>query len=125
MLGILKAGAAYVPLDPSSRGRLELMLRKSGARFISAATNLNASPGPSGCTSIPVSRPPPGRPFRTGGSSGDAAYVMFTSGSTGVPKGVRVLHRGISRLVINTNYSVHSSGHRRPCLEYLIRRIDV
>ena len=29
---------------------------------------------------------------------------MFTSGSTGVPKGVRVLHRGISRLVINTNY---------------------
>ena len=32
------------------------------------------------------------------------AYIMFTSGSTGVPKGVRVLHRGISRLVINTNY---------------------
>jgi amino acid adenylation domain-containing protein len=103
ILGILKAGAAYVPLDTSCpEGRASLMLRESGAKLIIGA----AAPGagdvtplsPEACLASTGSPPP------DIGDSTAAAYIMFTSGSTGVPKGVRVLHRGISRLVVNTNY---------------------
>jgi amino acid adenylation domain-containing protein len=103
ILGILKAGAAYVPLDPSyPEGRSALMLRESGAKFIIGAgaqaggdvTHLSYE------TCLACAGPPPSDT----GHSTATAYIMFTSGSTGVPKGVRVLHRGISRLVINTNY---------------------
>src|SRR5262249_20188239 len=46
-------------------------------------------------------------------SSGESlAYVMYTSGSTGKPKGVCVLHRGVVRLVANTNYISLSSPDR-------------
>jgi len=105
ILGILKSGAAYVPLDASHPpGRLDLMLRESGAKFLIGSGN---PPPLAAATWLPIesciasSTEPPAPDI---GLSSDVAYIMFTSGSTGVPKGVRVLHRGISRLVINTNY---------------------
>jgi amino acid adenylation domain-containing protein len=42
--------------------------------------------------------------LRRRGTAESLAYIMYTSGSTGVPKGVEILHRGIIRLVKNTNY---------------------
>jgi amino acid adenylation domain-containing protein len=103
ILGILKTGAAYVPLDSSYPPvRLEMMLRQSGARFLIGAGT--ESHGAVPFLSVEKLLSTPATPLPELGAATDAAYIMFTSGSTGVPKGVRVLHRGISRLVINTNY---------------------
>ena len=115
ILGILKAGAAYVPLDPSyPAGRLDVMLRESGAKILIGEGEL-PSTLPESVTWLPISAAS-GDPRSSQLSSfnhhpsafaphpAGVAYVMFTSGSTGIPKGVLVLHRGISRLVINTNY---------------------
>ena len=105
ILGILKCGAAYVPLDPSyPPGRLAVMLRESGARVsIGGSGSGGEDGGVSRLTQAECDAAPAGSaPER--GHADAPAYIMFTSGSTGAPKGVRVLHRGISRLVINTNY---------------------
>jgi len=104
ILGILKTGAAYVPLDSSyPPARLEVMLRQSGARYlIGEGTEPLAAIAP--VLSIESLLATPAAPIPEAGAATDAAYIMFTSGSTGTPKGVRVLHRGISRLVIHTNY---------------------
>jgi amino acid adenylation domain-containing protein len=106
ILGVLKAGAAWVPLDASHpSSRLGLMLDQSGAKLLIGDPIDPASPIPvlsiHDCFAAPPGSLPP---LPEPGPATGVACIMFTSGSTGVPKGVRVLHRGISRLVINTNY---------------------
>jgi amino acid adenylation domain-containing protein len=113
-LAVLKTGAAYVPIDPGepprrrsaiiddarprvavadAKGRLDLA--SSGLRLIApvpvdgAAGTGNAEP-----------------------AGDDMAYMMYTSGSTGVPKGVMVPHRGIVNLVTDTNYVELAPGDR-------------
>ncbi|MFF7364202.1 amino acid adenylation domain-containing protein [Streptomyces sp. NPDC008125] len=101
LLGVLKAGAAYVPLDPDyPADRLSYMLEDAGPRLLLTTPALHrrlpATPvphlyttgpdhpdGPGGGTA-PARRPLPEHP----------AYVIYTSGSTGRPKGVVVTHRG-------------------------------
>ncbi|HVR95063.1 MAG TPA: amino acid adenylation domain-containing protein [Thermoanaerobaculia bacterium] len=81
--GILKAGAAYVPLDPEyPRERLLLMME--GVSLV-----LNREGWPE------VSREDRSRPV-SGVTGENAAYVMYTSGSTGRPKGVVIRHGGIT-----------------------------
>ncbi|KIF72675.1 NRPS NosA, partial [Streptomyces sp. AcH 505] len=98
LLGVLKSGAAYVPLDPSYPAeRLRYMVGDSAAPVVvtqSAHAGLFA-PGPEllltdsgwpdGDTPAPAVE----------AGAGDLAYVIYTSGSTGRPKGVRVAHRGV------------------------------
>ncbi|MET8050252.1 amino acid adenylation domain-containing protein [Streptosporangium sp. NPDC005286] len=85
-LGIWKAGAAYLPLDPHlPSARLEYMLADSGARLVlddEAALEAESAGHPSG------------DPDPTA-ASGNLAYLIYTSGSTGRPKGVMVGHRGL------------------------------
>ena len=93
-LGCWKAGAAYVPLDPSHPpARLGLMLRDSGAELLvhdAACAELAGELG-GGASAEEWLRGPQAR--RPGGAgAGDPAYVMYTSGSTGRPKGVAVSH---------------------------------
>ncbi len=100
-LGVMKCGAAYVPLDPAyPPGRLARMLEGLGARVGLRAAGyglsvdgiewLDASHSEAGA----ATSAPPRQLAAT-----DAAYVMFTSGSTGRPKAVEVPHRAIVRLV--------------------------
>jgi amino acid adenylation domain-containing protein/FkbH-like protein len=111
MLGILKAGGAYVPLDPAyPRERLAFMLADSGAPVVLTQQRLIALLPPQAVRVIALdtdwelinaqSRENPA--ISTGPDS--LAYLMYTSGSTGQPKGVAVVHRAVNRLVLNTNY---------------------
>ncbi|BAI60305.1 putative peptide synthetase [Methanocella paludicola SANAE] len=114
-LAVLKAGGVYVPVDPSDpRPRTELMLKDSHAGLILVKTPPSGLQLPDECRMICLEAEREAIGLLQDGnlavspSVKSTAYIMYTSGSTGQPKGVRVPHRGICRLVINTNY-VHMS----------------
>jgi amino acid adenylation domain-containing protein len=115
ILGVLKAGAAYVPLDASYPGKLLryiyedsspsamlvqdslLAQRPQDVFWKGEALSLGAD------ASLPAT---------SGGvwtwpeiDANDAAYVMYTSGSTGRPKGVIVPHRAVLRLVLDNDFA--------------------
>jgi amino acid adenylation domain-containing protein len=106
ILAILKNGSAYLPIAPDYPGeRIRCMLRDSGSKFllIKGTYNLNITKGPividigddGICSEYTAGVLPVGRP--------DAPlYVMYTSGTTGLPKGVAVDHINAMRLVKNT-----------------------
>ncbi len=122
VLAVLKAGAAYVPIDPSyPASRLAYLLRDARVRTVltqpALAARVPAFDGdvirvdPDGAAeatreeeresdtwdALPVS-------LELSVSPDDLAYVMYTSGSTGEPKGVQIPHRGVLRLVLGANY---------------------
>ncbi len=109
-LGILKAGCAYVPLDPAYPAeRLAFMLAETEAKVI--LTQPNTTEDVPASLAVPlVLRENFGHDFSGSlalptSSADDLAYVIFTSGSTGKPKGVMVPHRGIVRLVRENDYT--------------------
>ncbi len=89
LLGVLKAGAAYVPIDPENPPRRILyLLRSARARaVVDAPMEPEAFEAPSFARSLH-----------------EVAYVIHTSGSTGEPKGIAVPHRAIVRLVRGADY---------------------
>ena len=113
ILATLKAGAAYVPLDPDYPiERLEFLLADARARLLLTTTGLAAqfhhlAPRQALCLDAPavvadlaglpvdaasdIDRPTPLRPSHP-------AYLIYTSGSTGTPKGVVITHRNVIRL---------------------------
>ncbi len=105
LLGILKSGGAYLPLDPSYPGeRLAFMLQDSQAAVLLTERNLEEKISArnirilyydgqtirqqSGTTSAPALSEGTARPE-------NLAYVIYTSGSTGQPKGVQILHSAL------------------------------
>jgi amino acid adenylation domain-containing protein len=111
ILGILKAGAAYVPLDPSyPKERLNFMIKDSEAPLAVTVEPFEEVLCESGVKVISLSRDWPlverhsPENVAIPMTEGALAYVIYTSGSTGTPKGVAVPHRAIARLVFNTNY---------------------
>ncbi|HSX61738.1 MAG TPA: amino acid adenylation domain-containing protein, partial [Tahibacter sp.] len=115
MLGILKAGAAYLPLDPDyPQDRIAYMLEDSGVDIVLAQNDvLQALPVFGDCTVLPLDAPlramllaglPDTKPEVPGLHAGSLAYAIYTSGSTGQPKGVLIEHRNVVRLVASPNY---------------------
>jgi amino acid adenylation domain-containing protein len=104
LLAILKAGAAYLPLDPSyPQERLQFMLSDSGVKVVLTQQKwLSELPEIAEVVCLDKEWPaiapegtdnPPARATLC-----DLAYIIYTSGSTGQPKGVLLEHRGIPNL---------------------------
>jgi len=110
LLAILKAGAAYVALDPAyPEDRLAFIVRDAGVGLIVASAAERPRVARLGVTLIEPDAEAPAattpravRPHAFGASA--LAYVAYTSGSTGRPKGVAVTQRGVVRLVRGTNF---------------------
>lgn len=112
LLAVLKAGGVYVPLDPTYPvERRTFMMADTGMQVILTDTE-NRHAGSATKHSLCV---------QTESLDGfddsnlaeerraeDLCYIMYTSGSTGAPKGVAVTHRGVVRLVKGTNYASFS-----------------
>ncbi len=118
ILAVLKAGAVYLPVDPTlPADRIEFVLADAGACVVvtTGETSVAGSDGGLSCAGwLVLDHPDIGAalsrcadsdlsdedragPLRTGNS----AYVIYTSGSTGRPKGVLVEHRNLTNLVFN------------------------
>ncbi|WP_229713995.1 non-ribosomal peptide synthetase, partial [Streptomyces fuscichromogenes] len=91
LLGVVKAGGAYVPVDPEYPAeRIEQILSDAGVQLVVGQRDVAAADG--GGESVKGGLPVAVVPDQL-------MYVMFTSGSTGVPKGVAVSHRDVADLV--------------------------
>jgi amino acid adenylation domain-containing protein len=132
VLAVAKAGAAYVPLDPSlPRARVALLLATHGIRLVvadgpgvlalrelpagSLAHVTSVEPEVAAVQAPPAWRewgakdwPTPAGDRARAGTADDVAYVIFTSGSTGTPKGVVVRHRPVVNLIewVNRTFQV-------------------
>src|SRR5207248_1131409 len=116
MLAVMRAGAAYLPLDPSyPNERLHFMIADARLGLVLTNRTLGARLGP-GARPVYVedsgaapgaSAPEPEL------DPDDIAYVIYTSGSTGTPKGVEVPHRGLANLVAWHNETYRVSDEDR------------
>jgi amino acid adenylation domain-containing protein len=112
LMGVLKAGGAYLPVDPGYPGdRIRFMLNDSGAKYLLADRNQDAAAlshyVPEDLhllmldESLPAAESFSCKDFPTPGS---LAYIIYTSGSTGTPKGVLIEHRNVVRLLFSEGY---------------------
>ncbi|WP_330301262.1 non-ribosomal peptide synthetase/type I polyketide synthase [Streptomyces sp. NBC_00503] len=109
-IGVLKSGAAYVPIDANVPAeRLRLLLEKSGIRLVLTQSRVEADTSwPEGTVRLSVDGPgalavPAGALPASAARPDDLAYVIFTSGSTGQPKGVMIEHTGALNTCLDIN----------------------
>ncbi|MEA2601550.1 MAG: hypothetical protein QOF89_2542, partial [Acidobacteriota bacterium] len=102
LLAVLKAGGAYLPLDPAYPAeRLVLLLADSGVPLLLTQQGLLAGLPPHGAVTVLLEdtlEGESGENLPPLSESENLAYVIYTSGSTGTPKGVLVSHRGLDNL---------------------------
>lgn len=116
LLGILKSGAAYLPIDPEyPSDRISYMLENSETQIVLSKpdffdlipenitkVNVTLEEGNSIYT-YPTSNP------KKINSSEDLAYIIYTSGSTGKPKGVKLKHKNINNFILGTTDKINFS----------------
>ncbi|MFC8277853.1 amino acid adenylation domain-containing protein [Streptomyces sp. NPDC057271] len=110
MIGVLKAGGFYVPLDERSpRARIETILQQTGCRVVLTDRDVD-SRLPAGLTTLRVPGPtdvtdePAAPRLAVRVSPDQTAYVMYTSGTTGLPKGIATTHRGVLGLALDQRW---------------------
>lgn len=119
LLGVLKAGGAYVPVDTGGPlSRVAAMTAAAGTRLVLAAADTAAAVrGLPGMDVVRVDAQLPSaadeaRALPIASHPLSLAYVSFTSGSTGVPKGVAVPHRAVIRLISDPTFVSLGPGER-------------
>jgi amino acid adenylation domain-containing protein len=103
ILGVLKAGAAYLPVDPAyPRERILATLADAepAALVGTSATLAGLDAARRLALDDPGLSPVPGTPVTVAVTPDHPAYVIYTSGSTGTPKGVVVSHRNVAALIM-------------------------
>ncbi|MEO0686282.1 MAG: amino acid adenylation domain-containing protein, partial [Cyanobacteria bacterium J06649_11] len=117
VLGILAAGAAYVPIDPElPKERRFQILQQAQIKYVVTQTWLNDSlewednitrilvnNSPKNLTPIPSPYQGEGCPLGRGEVNSTLAYTIYTSGSTGLPKGVMISHQGAVNTILDIN----------------------
>ncbi|MGD2085274.1 MAG: amino acid adenylation domain-containing protein [Candidatus Aminicenantes bacterium] len=129
LLAIIKAGGAYLPIEPGYPGeRINYMLTDSSAKILLTTHDLsekcekmsnancqlfmvNEKPLPHRSFNIPPQEPASHQHLQLPPLT-SLAYIIYTSGSTGKPKAVMVEHKGVSGLVKETNYMNWLPGER-------------
>lgn len=120
VLGILKAGAAYVPLDPSSPpDRLHYMLEDTKAFILLTQSWLKDKFRETDITVIEMNHVDaflkefPGGNLENIAGIDNLAYVIYTSGSTGKPKGVMIEHHNLLNIIMNFQsiLGIHSQSN--------------
>jgi len=118
ILGILKSGAAYVPIDPDyPQQRIDFVQNDSNCKFTldqDAIDNFLASKEKS-----PVNHPP-----AIIVKPNDLAYIIYTSGSTGNPKGVMIEHRNLLHYLSNVSGYIDTNSSNSGCFAQLSQSFD-
>ncbi|PSK89557.1 hybrid non-ribosomal peptide synthetase/type I polyketide synthase [Taibaiella chishuiensis] len=114
ILGVWKAGGAYIPIDPAYPGdRVAFILEDSGAQLVLsttvASTHLGSVSGLVLLDDEAIGREPVTAPA-TAPDPADLSYIIYTSGSTGKPKGAMIEHRGM----LNHLYAKVNDLHMHP-----------
>jgi len=120
LLAVLKAGGAYLPIEAGAPApRVAAMLAAARARLVlTTAVGAAALPPLAGADVVLLDVLPDGAPAHEDAAPPDTAhplslaYVSFTSGSTGVPKGVAVPHRAVIRLISDPMFASLGPGER-------------
>jgi natural product biosynthesis luciferase-like monooxygenase protein len=131
LLGILKAGAAYVPLDPAyPPDRLALMIEDSGLGVLVTLRRHVAMLPEHGARVVLAD--PDGRafsesaePLEPRAEETDVAYVIYTSGSTGRPKGVAVEHRNVTAFFAAMDEKLGATPPRKVWLSVTTLSFDI
>lgn len=111
LVAILKAGGAYLPMHPNEPAeRFRYMLAQAGARILLTHEQVAGGLPELDVTVLsldddPAAEADDAAPAEPGNVADSLAYICYTSGSTGQPKGVSVPHRGVVRLVRDGDYA--------------------
>jgi amino acid adenylation domain-containing protein len=117
ILGILRSGGAYVPVDPDYPvSRKEFIFQDAEIQVLITQTeyifDLDYYSGHVFAIDVQLQSLEPASSVPLKNTVNDLAYIMYTSGSTGMPKGVMVEQRGVIRLVKSMNYVHVAVGDR-------------
>ncbi|MBQ4801197.1 amino acid adenylation domain-containing protein, partial [Pseudoalteromonas sp. MMG006] len=105
LLAVWKAGGVYVPVDPAyPTSRIDYMVADSGMTILLSQSDVTAVTGMTGLLHVDDVAPEVSdTPFALSTQAGDTAYMIYTSGTSGQPKGVRVAHHQLLQTLSSVN----------------------